>query len=84
LTARVIGLALLVAAPVCAVATQSDRFGGHEIPPFVCDRIELTPDLAVDGSWRDPWTGALPGWVYAPTGPGSLCPPRAPALRSYG
>jgi hypothetical protein len=42
LLAYVLGVALLVAASVGTVASQSDRFVGvHELPPFVCDRVEL-------------------------------------------
>lgn len=50
----VLGVALLVAASAGSIANQSDRFVGfHEVPPFVCDRVELVPSLAVDGSPSD-------------------------------
>jgi hypothetical protein len=85
LIARVLGVTLLVIASVCSVASQSDRFVGvHEVPPFVCDRVELAHDLAVDRSPWEPWTGEFPRWFYGPTVPGAICPPRAPLPRSYG
>ena len=47
----ILGVALLVAASLTAIANQSGKFVGvHEIPPFVCDRVELVPSLTVDRS----------------------------------
>jgi hypothetical protein len=76
LIARVVGVALLVVASVSSIASQSDRFlGAREVPPFVCDRVELAHDSAVESSWCEPWTGEFPRWFYGTTGPGPLCPP---------
>ena len=57
---HIVGVAVLVAASVAAIADQSTRFvsgqeivGVHEIPSFISGRVELTPgptpdDPAVD------------------------------------
>ena len=85
LIARVLGVTLLVVSPVFSMASQSDRFtGAHEVPPFVCDRVELAHDSTVNGSWREPWTGELAQSLYGASAPGVLCPPRARVPRSYG
>ena len=85
LIARVLGVTLLVVSSVCSMASQSDRFvGAHEVPPFVCDRVELAHDLAVDGSQWVAWTGAFPRWFYGTTVPDALCPLPAPVPLSYG
>jgi hypothetical protein len=48
LVLHVLGVALLVAASLTAMADQSGRLVGvHEIPPFVAERVELpTPPVA--------------------------------------
>ena len=75
LIARVLGVTLLVVASVSSIASQNDRFlGAHEVPPFVCDRVELVHDLVVDGSRCEPWTGEFPRWFYGVMVPGALCP----------
>lgn len=59
-----LGVALLIAASVAAMATQSGTFVGvHEVPPFACDRIELRSagDLGPSGSGR-----AAQGDVFVP------------------
>ena len=85
LTARVLGVLLVAVAPVCSMASQSDRFAGaHEVPPFVCARVELAHDLAVNGLWWEPRTGELAQSLYGATVPGALCPARARVPRSYG
>jgi hypothetical protein len=82
LIARVLGVTLLVVASVCSMASQGDRFAGpHELPPFVCDRVELAHAFAVDGSQGEPWTAEFPRWFYGTKVP---CPPRVPVPRSYG
>ena len=44
----VLGVALL-ATSASVTANQSDPYVGvHEIPSFICDRVELVPDMAVD------------------------------------
>lgn len=49
LTVYILSVALLVAASVGAIANQSGKFVGvHEIPPFVCDRVEFVPSLVDD------------------------------------
>jgi hypothetical protein len=64
----VLGVTLVVVASVCSIASQSNRFVGvHEVPPFVCDRVELVPDLAVDGSLWEPCAGERLRWLYAAT-----------------
>jgi hypothetical protein len=57
--AYVFGVALLVAISVGTVASQSDRFVGvHELPPFVCDRVEL---VAGRSDWVVPQEVPTPG-----------------------
>ena len=47
LVLHILGVVILVVASVAAMADQSGRLVGvHEIPPFVVDRIELTPGIA--------------------------------------
>ena len=47
LVLRILGVVMLVAASVAAMADQSGKLVGvHEVPPFVLDRIELTPGVA--------------------------------------
>ncbi len=42
-----IGVLALVAGSFTAMADQSPKFvGAHEIPPFVLERVELTPGVA--------------------------------------
>ena len=85
LVARVLGVTLLVVSPLCSMASESDRsVGAHEVPPFVCDRVELAHDLAVNGLWREPWSGELAQSLYGARVPGALCRPRIAVLRSYG
>jgi hypothetical protein len=44
---RILGVVMLVVASVAAMADQSGKLVGvHEVPPFVLDRIELTPGVA--------------------------------------
>ena len=85
LIARVLGVTLLVVSPLCSAASQTDSFvGAHEVPPFVCDRVELAQDFTVNGLWREPWTGEPPQSLYGAVFPGGLCPSRVPVPRSYG
>jgi hypothetical protein len=50
----ILGVALLIAASLVAIANQSGKLVGvHEIPPFVCDRVELVPALSADRSAGD-------------------------------
>ena len=80
LIARALAVTLLVVSPVCSMAGQGDRFvGAHEVPPFVCERVEFAHAFAVDTSRWDPWT-----WFYGATVPGVLCPSRVPVPHSYG
>jgi hypothetical protein len=47
----ILSVALLVAASLAAIANQSGKLVGvHEIPPFVCDRVEFVPALTA-GRW---------------------------------
>lgn len=44
----VLGVALLQVACLSAIASQSERFVGlNEVPPFVCDRVELIAGLGL-------------------------------------
>jgi hypothetical protein len=44
-----LGLALLMAVSVAAIANQGGKLDDvHKIPPFVCDRVELVAGLAAD------------------------------------
>ena len=48
---RVLGVVMLVVGSVAAMADQSGKLVGiHEIPPFVLDRVELTPGVAQPAS----------------------------------
>jgi hypothetical protein len=68
LLAYVFGVALLVAASVGTVASQSDRFVGvHELPPFVCDRVELVAGRS---------EGGAPDESPTPGGGNPVCPRR--------
>jgi hypothetical protein len=50
----ILGVVLLVAASLAAIANQSGKLVGvHEIPPFVCDRVELVPAVTGDRSAGD-------------------------------
>jgi hypothetical protein len=45
----VAAVALLVAGSLTAMADQSSKFiGAHELPPFVLERVELTPGVTPD------------------------------------
>ena len=45
----IVAVLALVAGSLTAMADQSAKFvGTHEIPPFVLDRVELTPGVAAD------------------------------------
>ncbi len=45
----VVAVLALVAGSFAAMADQSAKFvGTHEIPPFVLERVELTPGVAAD------------------------------------
>ncbi|MGH8696337.1 MAG: hypothetical protein ACREVS_07675 [Burkholderiales bacterium] len=47
----ILGVAFLIAASLAAMANQSGKLVGvHEVPPFVCDRVELVPSLTADRS----------------------------------
>lgn len=53
LALHIVGVAVLVAASVVAIADQSARFvsgqeivGVHEIPSFIADRVELPPGVS--------------------------------------
>jgi hypothetical protein len=47
LVLHVLGVVILVAASLTAMADQSGRLVGvHELPPFVTERVELPPGLA--------------------------------------
>jgi hypothetical protein len=49
LIAYVLGVLLVAGASLAAIANQSDHFVGvYEVPPFVCERVELVPGLADD------------------------------------
>jgi hypothetical protein len=45
----VVAVLALVAGSFTAMADQSTKFvGAHEIPPFVLERVELTPGVAAE------------------------------------
>ena len=45
----IVAVLLLVAGSFTAMADQSVKFvGAHEIPPFVLERVELTPGVAAE------------------------------------
>ncbi len=46
-----LGVVILVAASLTAMANQSGRFVGvHEVPPFVTERVEIVPKADDRGS----------------------------------
>ena len=56
LVLHILAVVILVVASVVAMADQSGKLVGvHEIPPFVTQRVELTPGVAAD---RQPAGGA--------------------------
>jgi hypothetical protein len=63
LVLHILAVVILVVASVAAMADQSGKLVGvHEIPPFVTQRIELTPGVAGDRQPRDGGTtAARPG-----------------------
>jgi len=69
LVLHILAVAILVIASVAAMADQSGKLVGiHEIPPFVSERIELTPGVAGDREPRDGATAARPAKTAAKTG----------------
>jgi len=51
LVLRILGVVMLVVGSVAAMADQSGKLVGiHEVPPFVLDRVELTPGVAQPAS----------------------------------
>lgn len=78
LIAYVLGVVLVVGASFAAIANQSDHFVGvHEVPPFVCDRVELVPGLAANrsagGVGRLGGERAAPDDIPFPGGPKPIC-----------
>jgi hypothetical protein len=74
----ILGVALLVAASLAAIANQSGKLVGvHEIPPFVCDRVELVPaltaDRAADDLGRSRDAPGKPDALPVPGGRDSIC-----------
>ena len=62
LTVSVLAVALLIASSLASIASQSGHFVGvHEVPPFVCDRVELVAGLASDRSAGGVGVTTLPG-----------------------
>ena len=50
----ILGVTLMSAASIAAIADQSGAFVDiHEIPPFICDRVELVAELGVVRSAYD-------------------------------
>src|SRR5262245_60397518 len=48
----VLGVALLLAASIGAIADQSERFTDvHELPPFVCSRVDLLQHADASAGW---------------------------------
>jgi len=78
LIAYVVGVVLVAGASLAAIANQSDHFVGvHEVPPFVCDRVELVPGLASDrsagGVARAGGERMAQGDIPGPGGPKPIC-----------
>lgn len=47
----ILSVTLSIAASLAAMANQSGKLVGvHEMPPFVCERVELVPGLTGDHS----------------------------------
>jgi hypothetical protein len=50
----IVSVGLLVAASLAAIANQSGKLVDvHELPPFVCDRVEVVPALTTDRAVGD-------------------------------
>lgn len=78
LTVSVLAVALLIATSLASIASQSDHFVGvHEVPPFVCDRVELVAGLAFDrtaaGVGRGGGERVAPGVATLPGARDSIC-----------
>jgi hypothetical protein len=49
LVLHLLAVALLMTGSLAAIADQSGKsVGAHEIPPFVLERVELTPGVAAE------------------------------------
>src|SRR5262245_6660151 len=49
----VLGVMLLLAASIAAIADQSERFiDVHELPPFVCSRVDLVQHADGSAGWN--------------------------------
>jgi hypothetical protein len=71
LIAYSLGVLVLVATSLGTMASQSDKFVGvHEVPPFICDRVELVPGLAANRAGGD----ARPD-RHEPVAPGDVAVP---------
>jgi hypothetical protein len=74
LTAYVVGVALSMATSLAAIASQSGRFVGvHEVPPFVCDRVELVAVLSHHRAGGSTGERAPPEDAVIPAGRSSIC-----------
>jgi hypothetical protein len=74
----ILSIALLLVTSLAAIANQSGRLVDvHEIPPFVCDRVELVPVLTADRSVADVGRGrdapGKPGDLPVPGSRDSIC-----------
>jgi hypothetical protein len=74
----ILSVALLVAVSLGAIANQSGKLVDvHEIPPFVCDRVELVPvltaDHSVDGVGRGRNAPGKPDDLAIPGSRDSIC-----------
>jgi len=50
----ILGVTLMSAASIAAIADQSGAFVDiHEIPPFICDRVELVAERGADRAVYD-------------------------------
>ncbi len=76
----ILSVALLLTGSVATLAAQSDRFVGfHELPPFVCERVELVPaDRSAIGAGPGGSERGTPGDVRVPGHRSAICSRAAP------
>lgn len=67
----VLGVALGIMASPGAMASQSGKLtDAHQVPSFVCDRVDVVPDLRID-----PWAAGADPNQYERATPGDLSIP---------
>ena len=82
-----LGVLPLIATSLASMASQSDHFVGvHEVPQFVCNRVELVAGLASDRSAGSVGRGGhervAPGEAMIPVAHNAVCARTADGVRA--